>query len=99
MNRNVSCAALAVVYVSIILCSAFVAGSATADPVPAGCTADNAVPDQLTITCEPGAGVGQHAYIRCRDIGGVLHTRIGTTVGANGGWSRAICATGESGPV
>lgn len=99
MNGNTSCAALAAVCISTIVCSAFVAGSAAADPPPSGCTSDYAVPNQLTITCEPGAGVGQHAYIRCRDIGGILHTRIGTTVGSNGGWSRAVCATGESGPV
>ncbi|WP_159080298.1 hypothetical protein [Nocardia suismassiliense] len=99
MNITSSCKLLAVVCLPTIVCSAFVSGLAAADPPPAGCSSDYAVPNQLTITCEPGAGVGQHAYIRCRDIGGVLHTRIGTTVGANGGWSRAVCATGEYGPV
>ncbi|MFI6998740.1 hypothetical protein [Nocardia sp. NPDC050175] len=99
MSKYISCAALAAVWISVVVGSGLVASPAIADPPPAGCTSDYAVPNQLTITCEPGAGVGQHAYIRCRDIGGILHTRIGTTVGENGGWSRAVCATGESGPV
>ncbi|MFG1792219.1 hypothetical protein [Nocardia sp. NPDC049149] len=99
MDKIKSSAALAAMFLLSAVCTAVMVGPASADPPPAGCSSDYAVPNQLTITCEPGAGVGQHAYIRCRDIGGVLHTRIGTTVGANGGWSRAVCATGESGPV
>ncbi len=84
---------------STVVCSVFGSGDASAEPPPAGCGSDYSVPHQVTVTCEPGAGVGQHACIRCRDLGGVLHTRIGTTIGTNGGWSRAVCASGESGPV
>ncbi|RDI68358.1 hypothetical protein [Nocardia pseudobrasiliensis] len=79
--------------------SAFAMGSASADPVPEGCSIDHSVPNQVALICEPGAGAGQHAFIRCVDNGGLHHTRIGPTLGAEGGVSRAVCAPGESGPV
>lgn len=73
--------------------------TAAADPAPAECVTDLSVPDRITLTCPPGAGSGQHAFIRCRDLGGLLHTRIGPTLGAEGGVSQADCAIGETGPV
>ncbi|MFI5776737.1 hypothetical protein [Nocardia sp. NPDC051570] len=101
MNKNACFAALAALCAMVVVWSPFstTASAVPPTPPPDGCNSDYAVPNQITITCEPGAGTGQHAYIRCRDIGGILHTRIGTTIGATGGWSRAVCATGESGPV
>ncbi|MFE3195321.1 hypothetical protein ACFXHA_40410 [Nocardia sp. NPDC059240] len=72
---------------------------ATAEPAPAECVSDNSVPNRSTLTCPPGTGAGQHAFIRCRDIGGVEHVRIGATLGTEGGVSEADCASGESGPI
>ncbi len=92
------CAACALAIAGPVL----VTGPASAAPepeVPEGCTVDSAVPNQITLTCQPGSGVGQHAFIRCRDIGGLDHSRIGLTIGTSGGSSRAVCAPGESGPV
>lgn len=74
-------------------------GPAAADPDVSGCTTDSSVPNELTITCDPGAGVGEHAFIRCRDLLGLPHTHIGATIGTGGGWSRANCAPAETGPV
>ncbi|MEC3958824.1 hypothetical protein VMT65_37715 [Nocardia sp. CDC153] len=73
--------------------------TAAADPAPAECSTDNSVPNRSTLSCPPGVGEGLHAYIQCRDIGGLLHTRIGTTLGAEGGVSEADCAYGETGPA
>ncbi|AFU03990.1 hypothetical protein AW168_05085 [Nocardia brasiliensis] len=73
------------------------AGSATAEPVPAGCRADDSIARQLTVDCEPGAGNGQHAYIRCTDIFGIKHTHIGTPIGEQGGRSTAVCGPDEVG--
>lgn len=64
-----------------------------------GCTTDDSVSNQVTLACNPGSGNGTHAFIRCRDAGGLLHTRIGSPIGPDGGSSRAVCATGESGPA
>ncbi|WP_068002081.1 hypothetical protein [Nocardia pseudobrasiliensis] len=75
---------------------AILSGPALAEPLPSGCNADYSVPDQITLECAPGAGAGTHAYIRCRDLGGLQHVRIGTPIGPDGGSSRAICATGET---
>lgn len=76
-----------------------VTNKAAADPAPAECVTDNSVPNRSTLTCPPGVGAGLHAYIQCRDIGGILHTRIGATLGAEGGVSEADCASGETGPA
>ncbi|MEV6773072.1 hypothetical protein AB0N05_31005 [Nocardia sp. NPDC051030] len=76
-----------------------VSPAATAEPAPAECVTDTSVPNQVTVTCPPGAGAGQHAFIRCSDIGGIPHTRIGPTLSEEGGVSQANCATGETGPV
>ncbi|MFI9508049.1 hypothetical protein [Nocardia sp. NPDC052566] len=73
--------------------------TAVADPGPSGCTTDTAIPNELTMRCEPGAGEGEHAFLRCRDLVGVMHTHIGPAIGPGGGWSRAVCAPGENGPV
>ncbi|MFI9504739.1 hypothetical protein [Nocardia sp. NPDC052566] len=70
---------------------------ATAEPVPAGCRADTSVRNQLTVECEPGGGVGQHAYIRCTDAVGLKHTHIGTPIGQEGGRSTAMCGPDEAG--
>ncbi|MCM6775376.1 hypothetical protein NDR87_16140 [Nocardia sp. CDC159] len=86
-------------YVLALVSSVVVAGSATANPISDGCSYDSSVADQATLTCSPGAGAGAHAFIRCRDIGGLLHTRVGTTLGTEGGVSRAVCADGETGPA
>ncbi|MFD0000657.1 hypothetical protein [Nocardia sp. NPDC127526] len=89
---------------AVLVVSAF-AGAVLETPVEAaaepatGCVTDDSVPDQMTLTCPPGAGAGQHAFIRCRDLGGLPHTRIGPTLGAEGGVSRANCAAGETGPA
>ncbi|WP_245746516.1 hypothetical protein [Nocardia altamirensis] len=74
-------------------------GNAAADPALSGCTTDTSVTNQLTLTCEPGAGDGAHAFIRCRDILGMPHTHIGPTIGRDGGGSTAVCALAENGPV
>ncbi|WP_067545934.1 hypothetical protein [Nocardia crassostreae] len=63
------------------------------------CVTDDSVPNEITLSCPPGAGAGQHAFIRCRDIGGLAHTRIGPALGAEGGVSRANCAARETGPA
>ncbi|WP_240771677.1 hypothetical protein [Nocardia sp. CS682] len=87
----------------LVLCTVLVGGwfaepgSATADQP--GCTTDVSVPNELTVTCDPGSGVGEHAFIRCRDLLGMPHTHIGATIGPDGGWSRANCAPAETGPV
>ncbi|MFF3227999.1 hypothetical protein ACFYV7_34740 [Nocardia suismassiliense] len=89
----------------LVLCTVLVGGwfagpgSAAADPDLPGCTTDVSVPNELTVTCDPGSGVGEHAFIRCRDLLGMPHTHIGATIGADGGWSRATCAPAETGPV
>lgn len=75
------------------------AGSAAAEPETPGCSSDYSVPNEVTMRCAPGAGTGEHAYIRCRDVVGILHTHIGETIRAEGGGSRAVCAPGENGPV
>lgn len=72
-------------------------GTAQADPAPAGCTTDISVPNELTIDCQPGAGAGQHAYIRCTDNAGLRHTHIGTPIGEEGGRSTAVCRPDEAG--
>lgn len=87
----------------LLLCTVLVGGwfvgpgSAAADL--SGCTTDSSVPNELTVTCDPGSGVGEHAFIRCRDLLGMPHTHIGETIGPGGGWSRATCAPAETGPV
>ncbi|MBF6330897.1 hypothetical protein [Nocardia transvalensis] len=78
---------------------AIAATSASSEPIPSGCSADYSVPNQVTVTCEPGAGNGTHAFIRCRDLGGLPHTRIGAPIGPDGGVSQAVCATDETGPA
>ncbi|MFD6161742.1 hypothetical protein ACFWF7_35765 [Nocardia sp. NPDC060256] len=87
----------------LVLCTVLVGGWFTgpgaAAAEPSGCTTDSSVPNELTVTCDPGAGVGEHAYIRCRDLLGMPHTHIGATIGTDGGWSRANCAPAETGPV
>ncbi|MBF6331969.1 hypothetical protein IU452_26030 [Nocardia transvalensis] len=75
------------------------AGATEPASAPDGCTFDTSVPNAATLACAPGSGVGQHAFIRCRDTGGVLHTRVGITLGTEGGSSRAVCADGETGPA
>lgn len=87
----------------LVLCTVLVGGSfagprAAAADLP-GCATDSSVPNELTVTCDPGSGVGEHAFIRCRDLLGMPHTHIGTTIGTDGGWSRANCAPAETGPV
>lgn len=92
-------------WIGVLACGLLIAISspalpaAGADPIPDGCQADYSVPNQLTTTCAPGAGVGQHAYIRCADLAGIRHTHIGVTIGREGGGSTAVCAAGETGPV
>ncbi|MEU0869588.1 hypothetical protein [Nocardia brasiliensis] len=71
------------------------AGEVAAGYTEAGCASDTSVPGQLTVRCVPGAGAGQHAFIRCRDPLGIPHTHIGATIGAQGGWSTATCAPSE----
>ncbi|WP_069166861.1 hypothetical protein [Nocardia altamirensis] len=75
------------------------APNASSEPIPNGCTADYSVANEVTVNCGPGAGSGTHAFIRCRDLGGVAHTRIGIPIGPDGGASRAVCATDETGPA
>ncbi|WP_280392668.1 hypothetical protein [Nocardia brasiliensis] len=71
------------------------AGEVAAGYTEAGCASDTSIPGQLTVRCVPGAGAGQHAFIRCRDPLGIPHTHIGATIGAQGGWSTATCAPSE----
>ncbi|MGY2062430.1 hypothetical protein ACW9HQ_46755 [Nocardia gipuzkoensis] len=73
------------------------AGTAQADPIPDGCRADYSIRGQLTVDCDPGAGVGEHAYLRCTDVFGIRHTHIGTTIGEGGGRSVAVCGPNEVG--
>ncbi|MFD6158134.1 hypothetical protein ACFWF7_11055 [Nocardia sp. NPDC060256] len=98
-NRNHSkkCLALTSVTVGILGAIPF-AGIAAAHPPPPGCAVDYSVPNVLTLSCQPGAGQNLHAFLRCRDVVGILHSHIGITLGANGGTSRAYCGPGETGP-
>ncbi|MFJ4657667.1 hypothetical protein ACIP5Y_40930 [Nocardia sp. NPDC088792] len=99
IGKLVAFAAMAVLALTGIAFGKPVTPMASADPAPDGCVIDTTVPNQATLTCPPGAGHGQHAFISCRDIGGLLHTRIGPTLGADGGVSQANCAYGETGPA
>lgn len=75
----------------------FGAGPAQAESVPQGCRVVSSDTRQLTVECDPGAGVGQHAYIRCTDLLGIKQTHIGTPIGAEGGTSTAVCGPDEVG--
>ncbi len=85
--------------VLVLAATTFGLGAATvrAEPLPAGCRADYSTPRQLTVDCDPGAGVGEHAYIRCTDTVGIKHTHIGTPIGEQGGRSTAVCGPDEVG--
>ncbi len=82
-----------------VLAAGWAGGPGTAAAEPTGCTTDTSVTNELTLQCEPGAGAGEHAYIRCRDLLGMPHTHIGPAIGTEGGWSTAVCAPYENGPI
>lgn len=92
-------ALVAVLLMLFTVAAGWVGGSGTAVAEPAGCTTDTSVANQLTLRCEPGAGRGEHAYIRCRDLLGMPHTHIGLPIGNTGGSSTAVCAPYENGPI
>ncbi|WP_216676374.1 hypothetical protein [Nocardia terpenica] len=99
MTRTNRCSAFATAFAVSIAGATILATTASSEPTPPGCTTDDSVSNQVTLACNPGSGNGTHAFIRCRDAGGLLHTRIGSPIGPDGGSSRAVCATGESGPA
>jgi hypothetical protein len=100
MTRKVRNCVVAVAFaIGFVGTSLVLASNASAEPIPNGCTADYSIANEMTVNCSPGAGSGTHASIRCRDLGGVPHTRIGIPIGPEGGASRAVCATDETGPA
>ncbi|MGL4307248.1 MAG: hypothetical protein ACRCSF_13990 [Mycobacteriaceae bacterium] len=71
-----------------------------AGDAPQGCTFDLGIENAIVLNCSGGDGSIQHAFIRCIDIFGIVHTHIGENISTAGGSSVAACDPnwGEVGP-